>query len=88
MINFENLDKANYLSKNRYNIPEIKNLTIDESIIKKLRKTEWIPFSDVMTTKDTTNKGVHFFIDDYRFIRVWNQPDRYIQMLKKNMILY
>lgn len=26
---------------------------------------------------------VHFFIDDYRFERLWNQPERYIGVLKK-----
>ena len=25
----------------------------------------------------------HFFLDDYRFQRVWNQPTRYIEMLRQ-----
>ena len=27
------------------------------------------------------NKGVHFFIDDYQFIRIWNNPDAYVKKL-------
>lgn len=27
------------------------------------------------------NKGIHFFIDDYQFERVWNRPDYYIEKL-------
>ena len=28
-------------------------------------------------------KGVHFFIHDYQFERVWNRPDRYTDVLSK-----
>lgn len=27
--------------------------------------------------------GLHFFIDDYQFQRIWNNPQLYIEMLKK-----
>ncbi len=27
--------------------------------------------------------GVHFFIDDYQFVRLWNKPQDYIELLKK-----
>lgn len=29
------------------------------------------------------NCGVHFFLDDYQFQRLWNTPDRYIESLQK-----
>ena len=29
------------------------------------------------------NEGVHFFIDDYQFERLWNRPLEYIELLKK-----
>lgn len=41
-----------------------------------------INFNEVLTSTDH-KAGVHFFIDDYRFERVWNQPDRYIEILKR-----
>lgn len=28
-------------------------------------------------------QGVHFFIDDYQFERVWNSPERYLDLLKR-----
>lgn len=27
--------------------------------------------------------GIHFYLDDYQFERVWNQPERYIEIFKK-----
>lgn len=27
--------------------------------------------------------GVHFYVDDYQFARLWNRPDDYIPLLKK-----
>lgn len=27
--------------------------------------------------------GIHFFIDDYQFQRIWNNPEAYVQMLKR-----
>ena len=29
------------------------------------------------------HKGVHFFVHDYQFERVWNRPDRYTDVLSK-----
>ena len=33
--------------------------------------------------KDREKKGVHFFLDDYQFNRVWTDADRYIPMLQR-----
>ena len=35
------------------------------------------------TAKDNGDAFCHFFIDDYRFLRVWNEPERYVPVLKK-----
>ena len=39
------------------------------------------------TRKDDTDenrrKGVHFFVDDYQFERIWNDPIRYMEKLKR-----
>lgn len=29
------------------------------------------------------NTGIHFYIDDYQFERIWNNPDEYIDILKQ-----
>ena len=41
-----------------------------------------VPFNMAKTT-DGENAGVHFFIDDYQFERVWRSPLRYTEMLKR-----
>lgn len=41
-----------------------------------------LPFNFCLSTSKT-NFGVHFFIDDYQFERVWRNPQRYANMLKK-----
>ena len=58
----------------KYNIPHLKKtLHVPERLIN---------FNEVLTSTDYA-AGVHFFIDDYRFERVWNQPERYIEILKQ-----
>ncbi len=42
-----------------------------------------IPFNVALQTDDT-DAGVHFFIDDYQFDRVWTQPRRYLSMLRRH----
>ncbi len=43
-----------------------------------------IPFSDAAAFKgDPAGYGLHFFLDDYRFERVWNSPQQYLQQLEK-----
>ena len=77
MLNFENLDKANFLGVGKYDTPIIQPEHID------VRHLEWIPFNFAKTCTDCATKGVHFFVDDYQFQRVWNQPDKYIPLLRK-----
>ena len=40
-------------------------------------------FSEIMAAPEY-NLGVHFFIDDYRFERCWQTPERYTQYLAKH----
>lgn len=40
-------------------------------------------FNYVLSDKNPEGKGVHFFVDDYQFERVWNNPRAYIEKLKK-----
>lgn len=45
----------------------------------------WVGFNYVktLTKKKIKNTGVHFFIDDYQFERVWNQVNIYTPYLRK-----
>ncbi len=47
---------------------------------------EFLPFNLFMSAKDK-NVGVHFFIDDYQFERVWNVPEKYISILQKAKVV-
>ena len=59
-----------------YQMPIIKPIDYEPS--------ELIGFNYALSAKDTDyDKCIHFFIDDYQFERVWNQPERYIDILSK-----
>lgn len=44
--------------------------------------TDLIGFNYAKTSK-VKNTGIHFYIDDYQFERVWNKPSEYIEILRK-----
>ena len=44
---------------------------------------DFIGFNFAASTKDSGSKGVHFFIDDYQFSRLWTSIDRYVDMLSQ-----
>lgn len=78
MLNFENLDRMRFFGVGPYEIPRIypeKEIPI--------HKLKWIPFNYAKSCKSPVGKGVHFYLDDYQFVRLWNQPDRYIPLLQQ-----
>jgi len=40
-----------------------------------------IGFNYALNSKDKS-AGVHFYVDDYQFERIWNEPEKYISILK------
>lgn len=75
---FCNLASAKFEGVGKYNIPEIK--PVHECDV-----TKWIGFNHVKAyeTKKDNSTGVHFFIYDYHFERLWNTPDKYISALSR-----
>ncbi|MBO4844727.1 MAG: DUF4417 domain-containing protein [Lachnospiraceae bacterium] len=67
-----------YVSEGRWDFPVVKKQDIN------LENVELISYSDI-SSADTKNlyKGVHFFIDDWRFETLYNKPDRSIETLSK-----
>lgn len=61
-------------SAGRYNIPKIKKECFIPSHL--------IDFSQALTSKDF-EAGIHFYIDDNRFERIWRSPQRYLPILRK-----
>lgn len=39
-------------------------------------------FNYALTSQDYT-KGIHFYVDDYQFERIWNDPHKYIEVLRE-----
>lgn len=74
MINFENLDKFAFPGVGKYGIPQIEPIKI-------YPQGEFIPVNYHYAEKEPARKIVHFFVDDYQFIRHWNTPDKYIPKL-------
>lgn len=75
--NYENLTKRIYPGVGAYDIPKLEPVQLDGEVC------EFIPFSAAARCKDRASKGVHFFIDDYRFKRLWSAPDNYLPMLQE-----
>ena len=43
----------------------------------------WIGFNEAKRTRDGKDYGVHFFVDDYQFRRLWEWPQRYLPMMQR-----
>lgn len=74
--NILQLEKAQYPGVGSYDIPEIFPEHLPEV-------TRWIGFNYMLSEKNPEGAGVHFFVNDYQFERIWNNPDRYIERLSK-----
>lgn len=73
---YENLQYSRFEGVGKYNIPQIKGT--NRTDIKEL-----VGFNYAKTLTDTVGKGIHFFLDDYQFLRIWREPDKYISILRK-----
>lgn len=73
--------------KDVFNFKLLKNIEFSENGIPIISGTshipkKLIPFNYANTTKDR-NAGIHFYIDDYQFERIWKDPIRYTALLKR-----
>lgn len=71
--NYENLNKAMFDGEGQYDIPILAPAECDVE--------NWISFNFAKGCEEPERHGVHFFIDDYQFNRVWTPPDVYVEML-------
>lgn len=77
--NILNLARASYEGVGDYDIPQLDPVHADE--IGEIK--EWIGFNYVLSDDDPTGKAVHFFVDDYQFERLWNDPEKYVEKLSQ-----
>lgn len=75
--NILNLEKGQFAGTGKYDMPMLKPVTELPEI------KEWISFNYVLSDDNPEGKAVHFFIDDYQFERIFNQPERYVDKLRQ-----
>lgn len=73
--NYENVNRAIYRGVPPYGIPQLKAV--------QCKVDNWIGFNYMRTCEEPEIHGIHFFVDDYQFNRVWTQPDAYTERLKQ-----
>lgn len=72
-----NLVERIYPGVGPFDIPEIKPVYEEKS-------NKWLGFNYVKSAKKATPRtGVHFFLDDPQFERLWYNPKAYVPYLKK-----
>ena len=71
--NYENLNKCVFQGVEPYGIPQIQPVRCEVD--------NWIGFNYAKTCEDPEIHGIHFFVDDYQFNRVWTAPDNYLERL-------
>ena len=76
--NVLNLAYAQFDGVGRYGIPKMLPSHVDN-----LKDIPIQGFNFALREQNPENIGVHFFLHDYQFERVWNYPDRYIDVLKR-----
>lgn len=74
--NYENLERRIFDGVGEYGIPQLEPTAFKD-------RCDFIGFNFAASTKDRGNKGVHFFIDDYQFNRLWTNINSYVDMLSQ-----
>lgn len=72
--NFENLTKRHFEGVGEYAIPELAPTRYEPC--------EFVGFNYHRSCQEKEKKGIHFFLDDYQFMRLWNNIDRYLLDLR------
>lgn len=75
--NYENLQRVMFAGVGPLGIPPLEPTPAPEG------KPEWISFNFMRGDAEPEKHGLHFFIDDYQFIRLWDNPDAYLDKLKQ-----
>ena len=81
IIPVQNLEKMQFQGVGEYNIPQIEPLyDYDET-------TKWLVFSNIAFFEKkgdipASSIGIDFYIHDYKFERLWNNPDNFIKQFQ------
>lgn len=90
---FEDEDDDGYYGDERertnraYNLDLIDNLTNDFWQMPIIENDNFIPDDligfNYAKSSENKNCGIHFYIDDYQFERLWNYPEKYVEVLEQ-----
>lgn len=75
---YENLQKRIFHGVGPYQVPQMIPVEASDFHV-----DNWISFNFMRTCDEPEIHGVHFFVDDYQFVRVWKNPDAYVGKLQK-----
>ncbi len=75
--NYENLKRCCFRGTGAYHMPVLRPERFEECPLIGFNYAKTFPEGQRAET------GVHFFLDDYQFQRVWNLPDKYLPMLSR-----
>lgn len=73
--NYENLTRRIFEGVGQFNIPELAPTQYEAC--------EFIGFNHHRSCLERAEKGLHFFLDDYQFTRIWCNIDRYVPIFQK-----
>lgn len=73
--NYENINNAVYPGVGQYQIPQIQPV--------EYTGCKWIGFNYASSRRIRKGYGLHFFLDDYQFVRLWSNVNNYIPMLQQ-----
>ena len=76
--NWENVNLVVFETSQPYDIPVMEPCMDDDT-------EYWIGFNFARScpAEERADHGIHFFVDDYQFHRLWTSPDAYIPLLSQ-----
>ena len=79
----ENMEHYMFKGVGPYDMPQVQPVPVS-----KYKEVKWMRFSNINFSNEQHMKcGVHFFIYDFLFTRLWENPDKYITILKRYPIV-
>ena len=69
----ENLNIMQFDTEGEYNTPILEPYHYEP--------TEFVGFNYARSAKNKKEKGLHFFVDDYQFERLWREPLAYVNLI-------
>lgn len=73
--NYENVEKRKYDGAGPFDIPVLAPTSYEPC--------EFIGFNQHNSCQNRERHGLHFFLDDYQFIRIWDRIDNYLPLFQR-----